>query len=99
MRAHRDGVAGRPVAHAGPREHPHPVLGPALQLVEHEGGVIELDGGRLRVAPAALHEVQLVVDDAAVAALCRRGQPRHSHCGRRQRLAGHVARGRAGNCS
>lgn len=99
MRAHGDGVAGRTVAHAGPREHPDAVLGPAFQLIENEGGVIELDGGRLRVAAAALHEVQLVVHDAAVAALCRRRQPRYSHRGWGQRLAGHIARGRTGHCS
>lgn len=99
MRAHGDGVTGRAVAHAGPREHPHAVLRPPLQLVEHEGGVVQLDGGRLRVAAAALHEVQLVVHDAAVAALGGRGEPRHAHRGRGQRLAGHVARGRAGHCS
>lgn len=34
MRANSDGVRSGPVPHAGPREHPYAVLGPATQLVQ-----------------------------------------------------------------
>lgn len=95
VRANGDGVGGGPVAHAGPGQHPDAVLGPAPQLVQHEGRLVEFDDGGLAVPAARLHAQQLVVGDAAVRALGGRRRPRHAHGGGRHGRRRHVHRRRA----
>lgn len=82
VRADRYGVRGGSVPHTRPGQHPDPVLGPALELINHKRRSVQLHLRRLGVAAPGLHDVQLVVDDAAVAALRRRGLPAHTYrCG------------------
>lgn len=81
--AHRDGVAGWSVADAGAGEHPHPVLGPPLELVQHDGGVVvDSGGGSIAVRATGFDQVELVVDNSSVGALGRRGLPRDADSSR-----------------
>lgn len=75
MGARYDRMGARTVAHRGAGEHPDLVLGPALELVKHDLGHVQGQGGRLVVIAAHLHEQYLIVYDATVGALRGRRQP------------------------
>lgn len=91
MRANGDGVGRRPVADGRARQHPYPVLRVAFELVKQKVSIVQFDDGGLAVRSAGLHDLQLVVNDIAVAALGRRWLPRHPYRGRTYRFSTHVA--------
>lgn len=97
VRADRDGVGGGPVAHAGPGQHPHAVLGPAAELIEHERRRVQFHHVGLGVSAPRLHAKQLVIRDAAVRPLRRRRLPRHPDRSRGYRSRSHIHRRRSRN--
>ena len=71
MSTHCDGKTGWPITDASACQHPDAIFCPPLEFVQHERRGVEGDRGSLRVRTPTLHDQQLVVYDATIAALCR----------------------------
>lgn len=85
MSTHCDGKTGWPITDASACQHPDAIFCPPLEFIQHEWRGVEGDHSGLRVRTPTLHDLQLVVHDATIAALCRWWIPRYpdwcwTHC-------------------